>query len=143
GLVRALIAEHAILCDVVPGHIAAAAKASHARHLSAYAEHLAARYGYSHGRYVPRDEMPSLIASERYFGGYFDSDAFHLHPLSYALGLAQAAETARAKIFENTRVIGIDRGKKLRLSTSGGSVECEFAVVAGNGYIEGLVPDIE
>jgi gamma-glutamylputrescine oxidase len=142
-LVRALIAAHAIACEVAPGHIAAAAKAGHARHLSAYADHLAVRYGYGHGRYVPRHEMPSLIASERYFGGYFDSDAFHLHPLSYALGLAGAAETARAKIFENTRVIGIDRGKKIRLSTSGGSIECEFAVIACNGYIEGLVPDIE
>jgi len=142
-LVRSLIAEHAIACGVAPGHLAAAAKASHARNLSAYAEHLATRYGYSHGRYVPRQEMPSLVASHRYFGGYFDSDAFHLHPLSYALGLAAAAETAGAKIFENTRVIAIDRGKKLRLSTSGGSLECDYAVVACNGYIERLVPEIE
>ena len=142
SLVRTLIADHAIACDMVPGHIAAAAKRSHARHLSTYAEHLAARYGYTSGRFVSRDEMQKLVASERYFGGYHDTDAFHLHPLSYVLGLARAAEGARATIYENTRVIGIDRGKKLRLSTSGGSVECDFAVVACNGYLDRLVPDI-
>ncbi len=141
-LVRTLIAQHAIACDVAPGHIIAAAKAAHARHLSVYAEHLATRYAYKHGRYVARAEMPSLIATERYFGGYHDTDALHLHPLSYVLGLARAAEAAGANIYENTRVIGIDRGKRLRLSTSGGSIECDYTVIACNGYLDGLVPDI-
>ena len=142
SLVRALIAEHAIACDLKPGHIVAAAKTSHAKALSVYAQHLAARYGYASGRYVSREEMPALVASQRYFGGYLDTDAFHIHPLNYALGLARAAETAKATLYENTRVIGIDRGKKLRLATSGGSVECDYAVVACNGYLGHLVPEI-
>ena len=141
-LVRNLIAEHAIACDVTPGHLAAAVKSSHAKSLAGYAELLASRYGYLHGRYISRADMPSFVQSERYLGGYFDSDGFHLHPLNYVLGLARAAEAARVAIYENTRVIGIDRGKKIRLSTGGGSVECDYAVVACNGYLERLVPDI-
>ena len=143
SLVRSLITDHAIACDMVPGHLTAAAKTSHAHHLANYAEHLASRYGYSAGRFVAREEMPALVASDRYFGGYFDSDAFHIHPLAYALGLARAAEAAGATIYETSRVIGIDRGKKLRLATSGGSIECNFAIVACNGYLGRLLPDIE
>lgn len=143
ALVRALITDHAIACDLTPGHITAAAKPRHAAAVAAYAEHLASRYGYAAGRFVHRDEMPALVASPRYFGGYYDNDAFHIHPLNYALGLARAAEATQAKIFENTRVIGIDRGKRLRLATSGGSIECEHAVIACNGYLDRLVPEIE
>jgi gamma-glutamylputrescine oxidase len=142
SLVRGLISDHAIACDLVPGNIAAAAKSSHARHLAAYAEHLATRYGYASGRFVSRDEMPKLVASERYFGGYYDTDAFHIHPLAYALGLARAAEAAGATIYENSRAIGIDRGKRLRVATGGGSIDCEYAVVACNGYLGNLLPDI-
>jgi len=87
--------------------------------------------------------MPNLVANPRYFGGYHDAEAFHIHPLNFALGLARAAQAAKATLYENTRVIGIDRGKRLRLATSGGSVECDFAVVACNGYLGGLVPELE
>jgi gamma-glutamylputrescine oxidase len=142
SLVRSLIADHAIACDLVPGHIAAAAKRSHIRPLAAYAEHLASRYGYASGRFVSQDEMPTLVASGRYFGGYYDTDAFHIHPLAYVLGLARAAEAAGATIYETSRVIGIDRGKRLRIATGGGSVDCEHAVIACNGYLGNLVPEI-
>ena len=36
-------------------------------------------------------ELRELVASDRYFGGYYDTDAFHIHPLSYALGRGWAA----------------------------------------------------
>lgn len=143
SLVRGLITDRAIACDMVPGHISAAAKPSHARYLAAYTEHLASRYGYAAGRFVPQSEMRSLVGCEHCYGGYYDTDSFHIHPLNFALGLAHAAEAAGATIYETSRVIGIDRGKKLRLATGGGSVECDFAVVACNGYLGGLVPDIE
>jgi len=142
SLVRGLIADHAIACDPTPGHLAAAAKKTHARRLATYAEHLATRYQYSFGRFVAQDEMRSLVANDRYFGGYYDTDAFHINPLAYARGIARAAELAGATIYENSRVIGIDRGKRLRLATGGGSVDCEFAVVACNGYLGNLLPDV-
>jgi gamma-glutamylputrescine oxidase len=142
-MVRALIADHAIDCELTPGHLTAAAKPRHAAALAAYAERLAARYGYESGRYVSAAEMPNFVAGPRYFGGYYDADAFHIHPLRYARGLARAAEAAKATLYEHTRVLHIDRGKKLRLATSGGSVECDHVVVACNGYLGGLLPEIE
>lgn len=142
SLVRSLITDHAIACDMVPGHISAAAKPRHARLLETYAEHLASRYGYTSGRYVSQSELRSLVACEHCYGGYYDTDAFHIHPLNYALGLARAAEAAGATIYETSRVIGIDRGKKLRIVTGGGSVECDFAIIACNGYLDKLVPEI-
>src|SRR5262249_27754990 len=96
SLVRALIAHHAIDCAVRPGHLTAAVRSSHAHDLQSYVDHLVTRYGYTAARYVPRTEMPSLVATTRYAGGLFDADAFHLHPLNYALGLARAADDAGA-----------------------------------------------
>ncbi|MBI1210852.1 MAG: FAD-dependent oxidoreductase [Alphaproteobacteria bacterium] len=142
SLVRSLIADHAIACDLTPGHVTAAAKRSHARHLAAYAEFLTNRYAYSSGRFVSQDEMRSLVACDGCFGGYHDADAFHINPLAYAYGLAAAAEAAGSTIYENSRVIGIDRGKRLRIATGGGSIDCDFAVVACNGYLDDLVPDV-
>lgn len=142
SLVRSLVVDHEIACDLVPGHLTAAAKRAHANHLLAYAEHLATRYGYSAGRFVSQDEMQSLVACDRYFGGYYDAEAFHINPLAYAQGLARAAENGGATIYENSRVIGIDRGKRLRIATGGGSVDCEFAVLACNGYLGNLVPEV-
>ena len=44
----------------------------------------------------------SSLKTERYFQAIHFRDAFHIHSLNYALGLAAAAEEAGARIFENT-----------------------------------------
>jgi gamma-glutamylputrescine oxidase len=142
SLVRALIADHAIACDVTPGHISAAVKESHARELEAYAEHLAKRYSYSSARYVPARDMPALVATQNYKGGLYDASSFHLHALNYALGLARAADDAGVAIFEDSAAVSIGRGERVRVATAQGEVAADFCVVACNGYLGALVPEL-
>ena len=67
---------------------------------------LHAKYGYDSVRYVPRDEVRSVLADASATSpALYDSNCGHLHPLNYTLGLAAAAETHGARIFEDTRAL--------------------------------------
>ncbi len=138
ALVKARIARHAIACDLKPGILDAAHKPAHALELEREAEHLGARYGYPHARYVARAEMAAMLGTARYFGGLLDRDGGHLHPLNYALGLARAALAAGGRIFEHSRVVRIAAGPSA--ATSQGEVRARHLVLAMNGHLGRLVP---
>jgi gamma-glutamylputrescine oxidase len=142
ALVRALIAAHEIDCDVSPGHLSAAAKPAHAVALEQEAAHLERNYGYTAMRFVGMKEMPALVATENYHGGVLDSAGFHLHALNYALGLARACDEAGVALFEGSRVRRIKRGDRLRLTTDDGEVVAPHAVVACDGYLGELEPEL-
>lgn len=142
ALVRDLIATHVIACDRTDGHIVAAARDAHARELEEYVEHLTRRYAYTSARYVSASEMQSLVACRNYRGGIYDAAGFHLHPLNYALGLARAADDARAEILEHSPATRVDRGERITVSTPNGTVTAKFAVLAGNAYLGELAPEL-
>jgi gamma-glutamylputrescine oxidase len=66
----------------------------------------------------------------------------HLHPLNYALGLAEAAESLGVRIFENSRATGYDRARPTRVATADGRVTADHVVLACNGYLERLEPRV-
>lgn len=138
--VRTLIDTHNIDCSLKQGHLTAAVRDSHARELADYVQHLENNYNYRSARFVPPEEMPSLVASHIYRGGLYDTDGMHLHPLNYALGMAAAAEASGAIIFHGSRVTsveGTDTGP-MTVTTANGSVRANFVVYACNGYLERL-----
>ncbi len=55
----------------------------------------------------------SCIGSPRYVAAFHEKTSGHLHPLKYALGLAQAAKAAGVRIFEGSAVMGLRRGASL------------------------------
>jgi gamma-glutamylputrescine oxidase len=138
--VKGLIATHAIACDLRPGVLDAAHKASHADELRAAAEHLASAYAYPQVRYVPREEMRAMLGTARYFGGMLDRGGAHLHPLNYALGLAAAALAAGGRIFERSRVIEVGERRPPVVRTATGEVRARYVVLAMNGHLGRLVP---
>lgn len=138
ALVLSLIETHKIACDVTPGHLVAAVRATHARDLESYIEHLTKRYSYKQARYVSEKDMPALVATANYKGGMYDEGGYHLHPLNYALGLARAADDAGAKIFEGARATKVEPGKTVRVETASGAVSADFVVYACNGYLGDL-----
>ena len=142
GLVRRLIDRFAIDCDVTPGIIHADHKPRYAPHSRAYAEKLHEAYSYPHIRYAERDEMLTLVASRDYHGGTVDTDAFHLNPLKYAIGLARAAEAAGALIYEKSEVMQLVKGDPALLRLEGGDVQANHVLLACNGYLGGLEPSI-
>jgi glycine/D-amino acid oxidase-like deaminating enzyme len=70
-------------------------------------------------------------------------NAFHIHPLNYTLGLAAAAETAGARIFEETPATAIDpAGVRKRIDTPQGRLRADTVVLAGNVHLGALMPQI-
>ena len=142
ALVRGLVARHGIACDLRPGIVHAAHKASYVAGYHAEAEKLARDYGYGKVEPLDRAALAAIVASPAYHGGALDRGGAHLHPLNYALGIARAASAAGVRIFERSRVEGVATGTRPEARTGAGRVRARFLVVAANGYLGGLVPAV-
>lgn len=97
------------------------------------------KWGYDQMRFIPREEMPHWIGSERYQAALYDPEAGHLNPLKLALGLAEAFEQAGGRIFEQSRVLDYREtpgGYVAR--TDKGEVRADVLVLACNAYIDRL-----
>src|SRR5262249_15001126 len=140
ALIRSLIRRFAIDCDFVDGSLLTAVKARHVRELEDELADLNGRHGYKSLRYVPREELRTLLASERYLGALYDANAGHLHPLNYTLGLAAAAASLGVQIFEGSRALsfGEAAGARVRVATAQGEVRARQLVLCGNVYLDGL-----
>ena len=140
ALVKDLIARHAIPCDLKPGILHAAWKKADAATLREEADHLRATYNYTHARFIDRAEIAGMVGTDRYWGGLLDTNAGHLHPLNFALGLARACLTAGVEIFEQSRALDIARNDPARIKTAHGAVTARHVVLACNGYLGKLDP---
>ncbi|MGE3149595.1 MAG: NAD(P)/FAD-dependent oxidoreductase [Pseudorhodoplanes sp.] len=91
----------------------------------------------------PTDLVRSKLKSARYFQAIHYPTAFHIHPLNYAIGLADAAQRAGARIFELTPALSIDpAGVRKRIVTPNGRVRATHVVLAGNVHLGGAMPQI-
>jgi gamma-glutamylputrescine oxidase len=124
------------------GHAHLPINARHVRELQAFREDLAENYGYEL-EWWPREQVRSVLASERYLGALFDPRSGHIQPLSYVRGLARAALSLGVRIHEQSPVLSLQRGAKPVLRTATGEVECDFAVLAGNALMHGIAPELE
>ncbi|QYK43046.1 MAG: FAD-binding oxidoreductase [Paracoccaceae bacterium] len=109
----------------------------------AHAERLARDYGYDRIETLDRAGIRALIGSDTFAGGGIDWGAAHLHPLNFALGLARAAMAAGAVIHERSEVHAIDPGARPVVRTDAGRVTCDHVILAANGYLAGLAPEVE
>jgi gamma-glutamylputrescine oxidase len=139
-LTQSLINENAIDCDYHPNHVHVAVKPRHLRELDDWAHELREEYDYASVRLLDRDELQAHVRSGRYLGGLIDPRSGHLHPLKFTRGVARAAETAGAKIFENSQVLRYEDGPEVIVHTAQGSVRCAHLVLCGNAYIGSVAP---
>ncbi|CTQ53418.1 Gamma-glutamylputrescine oxidoreductase [Roseibium album] len=139
-IVRSLIARHDISCDYTPGILHADHRKSFVEESRDYVEHLRLVYGYEDIRFIDGDEIGEHVGSPRYHGGSLDMGAGHLHPLNFALGLGRAALSAGAKIYEETKVTGIDGlgQQRVTIKTGNGEVRANHLILACNGYLGSL-----
>lgn len=144
ALVRELAAHDPDGCFLAEGLIGAAHTKAHFAEYRADAEHLSRAYGYDATEVLDRDALAAAIGSELYVGGVRDRGAFHLDPYRLVSALARAAADAGARLHETTRATGLTRaGPRWRVPTAGGpALEAETVVVAANGYLGTLVPEI-
>lgn len=138
ALVRQLIADHGIDCDLRNGLIHAAWKPGDAEPLRRSAEHLANRYGYRQ-TWIPKSEMPSWVQTDRYHGGTFDPGGGHLHALNFARGLAHAAEQAGATIYEHSAATSLeDASVGVTVGTASGRVQTQHVILAADTWLNRL-----
>jgi gamma-glutamylputrescine oxidase len=91
----------------------------------------------------PTERVRAALHTERYFHAINFTQAFHIHPLNYALGLAAAAERAGARIFEQTPALSIDPvGVRKRIVTPAARLRAHHVVLCGNVQLAGLMPKI-
>ena len=140
-LLRKRIARYAIECNWQDGFLSLAVKPRKTRELQRWAEHVCRTYGYA-TQWLSRPEVRSRVDSERFDSGVFDAQSGHLHPLKYCLGLADVAQRAGVRVFENSPALRIERGRNVQAKTAQGEVSCDFLVLAGNVYLAEYGGDI-
>ncbi len=141
-LIRDRVARHAIDCDLHWGQMHVAIKPRHESELRAWQEELARDCAYDTLRWLDRDELRSILATERYIGGLFDSRSGHLHPLNYTLGLAAAAEGAGVRIFEGSEAVRLEHGDTAVVHTAEGRVRAKHVALCCNAYVDDLSPKL-
>ena len=146
ALMKDLIRRHGIDCDWVDGYLLTAVKNRQLAELRTELDALQNKLGYSSIRYVSQEELRTLLGTERYVGGLYDSTSGHLHPLNYTLGLGAAAERCGVRIFEGTCALGFREtgavAGAVRVRTPRGEVRTQHLVLCGNVYLKATAPAI-
>jgi gamma-glutamylputrescine oxidase len=137
-LLRERVAKHGIDCDLSPGHLHVAMRPRQRDALLALQHELAEHYDYHSPRFLERGDVEALLATRRYCAGLHDPRSAHLHPLNFTLGLAHAAESAGATIFDSSPAVSLGHGDRVRVATAHGTVAADFVVLARGGYLNGL-----
>jgi gamma-glutamylputrescine oxidase len=95
---------------------------------------------YPQAAIVAAADTGKYVASPLYHGGLFDGSGGHLHPLNYALGLAQAALDAGVRIFEDSAVTRLEGTGPVLAHTTGGQVRARYGLLATDTEIGQLAP---
>lgn len=148
ALVHRLRTELDAPCDFQSGMIEAAHTSAAFAAACEYADHLNARYGVS-SQVLDAEALAAAIGSRRYVGGVRDGTGGHLNPLALVAALVAGAEAAGARLFPATRAIAhteVRGGWSVRLEREGESAHClqaEAVLLAGNGYLRNVAPEVE
>ncbi len=142
-IVRTRVRAHGIGCDLKDGLVIAAHAARAVEPLARETEHLAAHYGYGAARMMDADETARQLGTRAYPAARMDSGGGHLHPLKFALGLAEAAEAAGARIHEHSRVLALDEdGGRVKARTSSGTVAAGRVLLACDAFSGDIAPEL-
>ncbi len=138
ALVKTLIEDNGIDGRFVPGIIHADHRKRYVRDSHDYAKKLQDEYDYDLIRGIDQDEMRHLVGSPAYYGGVLDMGGGHIHPLSFALGLAQLATARGVRIFERSRVNTIEPSGRPLVKTDKADICADHIILACNGYLGNL-----
>ena len=147
-LVEQIVAEEQIDCDFSRcGHLEVACKQAHFDTYARSVEVIAREFNHRL-QIIPRKDLRNEIGSDIYYGGMVDQVSAGVNPARYVAGLAAAALRRGASIFEQTRVASVepdsDHGdKRVRLSTSRGTLFAREVLIATSGYTSAATPALQ
>jgi gamma-glutamylputrescine oxidase len=142
NLVKRLIEDLAIDCDLTPGIASVAHKPRYVAEYHALADKLATRYGRQGIEKLDARQTRELLGTDAYYGGYVDWDAAHLHPLNLALGVAKRCIELGVRVYEDSAALRFDDTGSVMVRTAGGSVTADELILATNGYLGNLAPKL-
>jgi glycine/D-amino acid oxidase-like deaminating enzyme len=137
------IEQYKIECDLTMGYCDLANNAKHIKSISQDYDSLC-KTGYAKNiRLLNSQQLQTeVVGSNSYLGGMEDKASGHLHPLNLCVAEAEIARSLGVKIFEESRVIKIDKGEQLKIHTDYGQVTAQKVILAGNAYLQNLEPKI-
>ncbi len=142
-LIRARVGKYRIPCAMVDEGVIWANWFRKPRVLRERQQFLAEQFGV-HWDFVPRATLRELLRSERYSDALWERSAVHLHPLNYAIGLAQAAAAKGVAIHEHSAVRELTRqGQGWRVRTAEGEIDAQHVVLCCGGYLAGLDTQVD
>jgi gamma-glutamylputrescine oxidase len=133
-LIEQRITKYKIDCGLQWGYLHCAVKPGREHDLVAWKDEMDA-LGYTGCEVLSKAELETKLGTQLYHGALREPRAGHFHPLNYCLGLAQAAVSAGAVIYENSNVLEVETGAKPWARTVAGKVSAKFMVIAGNAYL--------
>lgn len=141
-LVFELIERYRIECEALrPGYVQGGFGSKGRRFNREWARQWAARG--CEVRFLEHEEIADLLGTRRYGSGMHDARGGSVQPLAYARGLARAAMEEGAVIHGASEATAIVRhGAGWSVRTDRASIECEFVVLATNGYTGDLWPGL-
>ena len=143
ALVFDRIAKHSIACELIGnGHLTAAVKRADLRWMHEETETLARVMDYSYARVLDRRETREKLNAPDFHGALLDARGGHLHPLNYALGLAEAARAAGVRLFEHSPAVALETEGGVSARTQAGMVRARFGVLACDALLGRLEPRI-
>lgn len=135
------IAKFKIDCDLKWGYLHAIPKPTQFDSLKEWKDEWDG-LGYSDTQILSKAELEDRLGTRIYHGALREGGAGHFHPLNYCLGLAKAAITAGAQIFENSAVLTVEPGATATVRTAHGTVSAKFVIVGCNAYIGRMMPEL-
>ncbi|WOJ91918.1 FAD-binding oxidoreductase [Congregibacter variabilis] len=141
-IIRERVERYSIACDLKWGYCDVALKPRHMKQFAQWRD-FEKSIGNPHSyTLLDRDELREFVDSDRYLGGLHNNSNGHIQPLNLCIGEARALESHGGRIFEQSRVTGLEHGERPRVITEHGSVTAKQVVLAGNAYLGGLVPKL-
>ena len=138
-----LVSHYEIDCDLRLGLLHVNHKARYTAESERHVAHMRQHYGYDHIHFVAEQALRGMLASDQYHSGTLDDRGGHLHALNFALGIARAAASHGAYLYEGCEVQSINRvGQRFHVRSAQGVVNASQVVLACNGYLRGLSQDV-
>ena len=96
-----------------------------------------------HLDYYNTQKTRTIINSQRYYGALYDRRAFSIHPLNYALALADKIKYLGGRVYDQTPAVAItDSRIKCEVLTAQASIKCQNIIIATSAYDTCLHPEL-
>ncbi|MGC6518305.1 MAG: NAD(P)/FAD-dependent oxidoreductase [Candidatus Puniceispirillaceae bacterium] len=139
-LARERMQRYEIDCDLQMGYVHAAYHKRHEAELLDMQETYAKR-GLDDLTFLPDEDcVRTHVGTSAYKSALYDKGAGHIQPLKYLHGLARAAASAGADMFQNTLITQIDPIATTCTTADGHLFRGRHLLICGNAYLQGAMP---